>query len=419
MSVPLDRLYNFLNDICNRAVIIYRWMPHGSKKLSDLTALHDLVPGLWRERSLPSLICHDQEPLFYDLYTDSDIRDRILEMASDNSNDPGSQSWVLSQIDFLSKLHLRGLIYFEKFSMYDKILILHSEKRSEELKKYEANDYIGVYYWSHAMIAADWFRYAQHDPKLIVDFNKIKKDFLIYNRAWIGSREYRLTFMHQLVEQDLPSTCLTSFAETDTGHMYLDHKFKNPDLSVDLQGLSQHFPPNQHGSSASADYNNKDYSCTAIEVILETLFDDSRLHLTEKTLRPIACGRPFILVATYGSLQYLREYGFRTFDGLIDETYDTITNPKKRLQAVIQEMSRIAALDAQEKLNLWNKLYEIAEFNKRLFFSQQWQQSIHQEFLTNFARSLGVLDQYKNKVIQHQMDKLWNDDPSSKIYYVT
>lgn len=417
MSVPLDRLYNFLNDICDRTVIIYHWTPHGSKNLSDLSPLHNLVPGLWRDRTFPSMICHDQEPLFYDLYNESDIRERILK-EEQATVDLGSKCWILSQIDFLSKLHLRGLVYFHKMSMYDKTLILHSEKRSEELKKYEANDYIGVYYWSHAMIAADWFRYAQHDPMLIVDFNKIKKDFLIYNRAWTGTREYRLTFMQELVQQDLQSSCLTSFAETDTGQLYLDHKFKNPSLSVDLQGLSQYFPPNQHDSNASADYNNKDYSSTAIEVILETLFDDSRLHLTEKTLRPIACGRPFILMATQGNLQYLRDYGFRTFDGLIDETYDTIADPKKRLQAVVGEMARISALGTNEKYILWNKLYEISEFNKRLFFSQQWQQSIHQEFLNNFTRSLGILEQYKNRVIQHQMDQLWSDDPGSKIYFV-
>jgi hypothetical protein len=69
--------------------------------------------------------------------------------------------------------------------------------------------------------------------------------------------------------------------------------------------------------------------------VLETLFDDHRWHLTEKSLRPIACGKPFVLMATPGSLQYLRQYGFKTFDGLIDETYDSIQNPKQRLQAVL------------------------------------------------------------------------------------
>jgi hypothetical protein len=149
-------------------------------------------------------------------------------------------------------------------------------------------------------------------------------------------------------------------------------------------------------------------------MVLETLFDDTRLHLTEKTLRPIACGRPFILMATHGSLQYLRDYGFRTFDGIIDETYDTITDPRQRLDAVIQEMSRIAALNRSEKYILWKQLYKIARFNQGLFFSKDWQQSISQEFLTNLYRAIGILDQYKNKIIQNKMDQIWDDVLESK-----
>jgi hypothetical protein len=241
---------------------------------------------------------------------------------------------------------------------------------------------------------------------LIVDFDHVQRDFLIYNRAWCGSREYRLTFMHELVQQQLQSYCLTSFAEWDSDHHYSDHQFLNPALNVDITGLAKHFPANTHDSTASADYNNNDYRQTAIEVVLETLFDDSRLHLTEKTLRPIACGRPFILMATPGSLQYLRDYGFRTFDGLIDETYDTITDTRQRLDAVIQEMSKITALDTSEKHSLWKQLYEIARFNQSLFFSPAWQQSLHQEFSTNLSRAIGILDQYNNKVILNQVCKL-------------
>jgi hypothetical protein len=318
----------------------------------------------------------------------------------------GIKDWNQAQIEFLSKLHLRGLVYYSKLGTCDKILILHSEKRSAQLQTYQYNGYVGVYYWSHAVIAADWFRYAPIDPVLIVDFDHVQRDFLIYNRAWSGTREYRLTFMHALAQKQLQSHCLTSFAEWDNGDHYLNHEFNNTGLAVDLAGLAHHFPANTHDSTASADYNNNDYRQTAIEVVLETLFDDSRLHLTEKTLRPIACGRPFILMATPGSLQYLRDYGFRTFDGLIDETYDTITDTRQRLDAVIQEMSRIAALDRSEKHRLWKQLYEIAAFNQSLFFSPAWQQSIHQEFLANLSRAIGMSDQYNNKVILDQIYKL-------------
>jgi hypothetical protein len=322
-------------------------------------------------------------------------------------------AWRLTIIKFLSKLHLRGLTYFLITSMCDKILILHSEKRSTQLQLYESNNYIGVYYWSHAMIAADWFRYAQYDPKLIVNFDQIQKDFLIYNRAWSGTREYRLKFMHELVQQKLQSYCLTSFAMQDTNQNYLDYQFKNSDFKVDLTGLDQHFLPNTHDSNASADYNNADYAQIGIEIVLETLFDDARLHLTEKTLRPIACGRPFILMATAGSLQYLRDYGFKTFDGLLDETYDTISDPAERLQAVTNEMSRIVKLDQTKKLMLWNQLYKIAEFNQQLFFSKHWQQSICEEFTSNLSRSIGILEQYTNGFVNTQLDRLWTNNPAS------
>ena len=404
MSVPLDRLYNFLHDISDRALLIYRWTPHGSKKLADLQLLEHQPD--WRERDRLMLICHDQEPLFYELYSESDIRDQIVLQAKIDLESSGIKDWNQAQIDFLSRLHLRGLIYYSKLGTCDKILILHSEKRSAQLQTYQCNGYMGVYYWSHAMISADWFRYAQHDPKLIVNFDQIRYDFLIYNRAWTDTREYRLTFMHELINRDLQKNCLTSFSSHDDGFDYLDHKFKNSTLAVDLQGLADHFPINTHDSTASADYNNDDYSSTAIEVVLETLFDDTRLHLTEKTLRPIACGRPFILMATYGSLQYLKDYGFQTFDGIIDETYDTIIDPRKRLNAVVQEMSRISSLNRSEKYILWKRLYDIAKFNQRLFFSEDWQQSIHREFSTNLSRAIGILNQYNNKVILNQLCKL-------------
>jgi hypothetical protein len=66
MSVPLDRLYDFLDGISGHDLIIYGWRPHGSKKLQDLAAWSQ-VPKEWQDlRTRPTLIFHDQEPLDYD-----------------------------------------------------------------------------------------------------------------------------------------------------------------------------------------------------------------------------------------------------------------------------------------------------------------------------------------------------------------
>jgi ABC-type transporter MlaC component len=123
------------------------------------------------------------------------------------------------------------------------------------------------------------------------------------------------------------------------------------------------------------------------------MFDDSRWHLTEKALRPIACGKPFMLVATAGSLEYLRSYGFETFGDHIDESYDLETDPVARLTAVIQEMSRIAAMSSADKIALWNQLHRIADRNRQRFFSAEWQASVVQEYVDNMNHAMDTMNQ--------------------------
>jgi hypothetical protein len=202
-----------------------------------------------------------------------------------------------------------------------------------------------------------------------------------------------LTFAELIETANIDNSCLTSFSAEDNNIDYKNHHFANKSLAITSTTLHKTFNPNTHSSSASADYNSSDYASTGIEVVLETLFDDTRWHLTEKTLRPIACGQPFILAATAGSLQYLQKYGFETFDGLIDESYDQIIDSKARLQAIVIEMQRIAAMPLIDKQLLWQKLYTIAARNKQRFFSQEWQTSIENEFYCNLDCAMTVMEQ--------------------------
>jgi hypothetical protein len=336
---------------------------------------------------------HDQEPLMYHLYTKQDI---------DNYLDNKYKLLPVALRNVVSDLHLRACVRATT-NAYDQTLLCHSEKNSRDLELYQQHEFIGVYYWSHALIARDWYRYAELDPKLAVNFENITHDFLIYNRAWSGTREYRLTLMEMLANNDLMCCCRTTFSAVDNQILYTQYKFTNPDLVISRDDLHELYPANTHDANASADYCVEDYATTAIEVVLETLFDDQRQHLTEKALRPIACGRPFILAATPGSLQYLKQYGFETFDGLIDETYDTIADPRQRLAAIVQEIKRITCLDSDQKRLLWVELYKISERNKQLFFSDELHQRIVKEFKDNFdsaSKQLTVSGKYQDSLDQ-------------------
>jgi hypothetical protein len=279
---------------------------------------------------------------------------------------------------FNLKLALNGRLYEIP------VILVHSEQRSSNLQRYQSSDFIPVYWWCHALLARDWFRYAEVDPTL--EDRQTKKDFLIYNRAWSGTREYRLKFAEMLIENNLSSICHMGFNPNDNGN-YKNHQFVNQEFQINRYNLENYFHLNTFPSAASADYVGSDYRSTEVEVVLETLFDDDRLQLTEKILRPIACGQPFMLVSTHGSLGYLRDYGFKTFGNLIDEHYDTIVNPAKRLEAVISEMKRIANLSSHEKSKLYADMRIIAQRNKELFFSKQWQQQIVDEYKRNFSNA--------------------------------
>lgn len=388
MSVPLDRLYNFLYKIASLDhALIYRFFPHGSRKIGDLRQLEGYDLTGKRAIDAKMVFFHDQEPLNFDLYTSPNMLDDVIannEHVREMLNPELREKCQLLMNKISSRVNLRIAATADRTWLKPSLLV-HSEQRSVEADRYRAENFVGVYWWCHALIARDWFRYAEHDLSL-TSKTPYAKDFLIYNRAWTGTREYRLRFTELLVQHNLVDYCQTWFSPVDENTGYREHQFKNADLQINNYNLEKHFSPTSVDSAASADYHEPDYQQTNIEVVLETLFDDARLHLTEKTLRPIACAQPFILAATAGSLEYLRGYGFETFAPWIDETYDTIENPVQRLKAIVQEMKRIANLS--NKVELYQEIRKIAARNQKLFFSAAWQQSIINEFKTNLDLAL-------------------------------
>lgn len=343
-------------------MVIYRWSPHGSRKLEHCLPLRDYGHQLHLD---PIVVCHDQEPLDF-----SDVTGRLQDWAQLKDIQPGPTDW--------------HMLYRFGWNVHSSYLLVHSEQNSGEVSKFAQCHAVPVYYWCHALIARDWFRYAQHDPALEQSCQG-DQDFLIYQRAWAGSREYRLKFSELLLDSGLEKHCLTSFNPVDDVH-YRDHEFANPRLQINRSDLEQRLPPNCHVSSSSADYCNQDYAQCQLEVVLETLCDDRRLHLTEKTLRPIACGKPFLLVSTPGALSYLREYGFKTFGDILDESYDQETDVLKRLELIVCEMQRLHQHPRRQRI--YQELQQRAQFNRQWFFSDQFQDLVVNEYKQNMHEAL-------------------------------
>lgn len=107
---------------------------------------------------------------------------------------------------------------------------------------------------------------------------------------------------------------------------------------------------------------NKPYDQYLIEIVAETDLLSSD-WITEKTVRNLIVGKPFLIMGGKGTLARIRQLGFKTFDPVIDESYDSIENNYLRIEAVKKEIDRLSQCDS---LTLFDQLRDILEFNRSL-----------------------------------------------------
>ena len=83
------------------------------------------------------------------------------------------------------------------------------------------------------------------------------------------------------------------------------------------------------------------WSKYAIEIVAETN-PHNRYWVTEKTTKCLISGKPFLLLAGCGSLEYLKQLGFQTFSSVVNEEYDQEPNINVRLEMICNEISRLS-----------------------------------------------------------------------------
>ena len=112
-------------------------------------------------------------------------------------------------------------------------------------------------------------------------------------------------------------------------------------------------------------------SKSLIEIVVETQNLD-RMFFTEKTLKTFLAKNIFILFNNQYSLKFLRGLGFKTFDGIIDESYDEISNMYDRASAICDEVKRLSMLSLKEKNEKYFNSLEVVEYNYNHYLGSDW-----------------------------------------------
>ena len=388
MNIPLDNLYHWIERLVQHPVMLYVFRPHGSKDIFNLHKFknYDQID----HALLPVMICHDQEPLdFADCVFNHDM-DRLSSLIRHRacSRDPSVVDEYIKESEFVlkeSKSIYRNhqLTWLNIHLINEWVILLHSEINSKDVDQFSKVGFCPVYYWSHAMIARDWYRFAQYDSRLKTQ--NLKKTFLVYCRDWMPNREYRLKFLDLATQQYLTTDCIISTQHVNNQGVHLkDYQVENPQYAFDADAILNTVPNNTVSSSSSADYDVDDITSTRVSVVLETVFDSGKIHLTEKILRPIACAHPFVLAAGPGALQYLRSYGFKTFSKFWNESYDDETDASLRLEKIIGTMKQIQNLSQDD----WREIKCIADHNQQHFFSEEFINQVTTELTHNLKQAV-------------------------------
>ncbi len=289
-------------------------------------------------------------------------------------------------------------------------IVLNTEKNSQTKNTFlEEFNFADCYYFFHAFAAADWYRGYQYCTDLIpIEQRKIKKKYISFNRITGGARMYRTILVSELQRHDILKFGNVSFSHncpeygsykdflTDENYVY---QF-NPGYLDEVKGILDNinFPLRIDNFGLETIPNNSQtLSCipacmeSFVYLVTETCFFDKKLHLTEKVFKPIVSKQPFLLLGCANNLQYLKSYGFKTFNRWWDENYDAIEDPLTRLKVVVNILKGICEKSNDELEQMLLDMQEVLEYNYNWFYSKEFLDLVWNELTTNLQAAIAQL----------------------------
>ena len=234
-----------------------------------------------------------------------------------------------------------------------------------------------------------------------IDLDKERdKHFLMFNRRLRPHRYYSILMFDKLdildkfyISYDF-ETCKTyEFNKENYKYHGRDKNFRDELLEQDKKVLSGELNksiidyddlPNVWGFNFE---QKEPYMDSYIHIISETNFFENGLYLSEKTWKPMGQLQPFIMMGPAGSLELIKSYGFKTFDGFIDESYDKIENNEERFKFLINEIERLSNLPKEELKNWYKSIFnDILVHNQKVLidYKDTDKKHIRKQFLDLF-----------------------------------
>lgn len=403
--LQIDHIYEFFyNSIFKENYTMYTCP--GGVVSTDMISINNINIFTPSESTTAKIFFYDQEPLvpgltnkYLDIFNfpSGYSIESLIQMNNTNTLPFNIQQQSDEHINTMVANH--DMLYKRTKTL---VVSEHSTLVNQYAEQYGFNI---MYYFFHGFAALDWYRgfYALNYNKKV---NKeYKYDFVSFNRLVSNDRSYRCYFVSLLTEKNLLKNGRVSFG-LDTEHNSWVKEMQEVETNM-CESARSHILENLTTEpliidsatvpgSASADIP-RCIDDSLWHIVTETVFYYNKLHLTEKIFKPIVMKQPFMLIGAIGNLAYLKSYGFKTFDGIIDESYDTIVDNDARIEAVVAQIEWYCNLSNEEKQKIISQIEEIVEYNFQWFYTG-FKDKIINELLTNCQKVNSTVDYNQLKI---------------------
>lgn len=184
-------------------------------------------------------------------------------------------------------------------------------------------------------------------------------------------RDHRVSIFKSIIkyDPDLTKGFVTWATQPDCWRQHTELcQTQYPDLAAKISHLEHKLRPQGHGGNFNWGIIPQDYHHYWLDIVAETT--NQYTFYTEKTWRPIACGKPFIILGYPNQNIYLSNYGFKLFPEIFDYQVEDIPPEDERYHISYQKMiHRVINLSHDDILELdalfqyrykWN--YDLLEY---------------------------------------------------------
>jgi hypothetical protein len=326
---------NIIAGICDNTTGVTEYLTYNSIPYQQLDLWHTDT-NLYRLPAVSDSLLIINAPILYDLYRYSP--DMLVKFCANNN-----KIWVWQNMDgLISAIYAESMIKAIDRLVPAACITLFFDGGLSDHHVFKSH----LKNIQYKTLPYSWFFNYPRIKNVIIDKNKCSKDFLL-TTIKKRDRPHREVLWQQITA--IPGL-------VDRGHVSYGNGQNKIGVQAQLSGKDFQKIP----SLLSRDL----YIDSWLEIVPETMYQHG-YYVTEKSIKPIATKTPFLAVSTCFYLSYLKQHGFKTFDSIIDETYDSQHRVQDRVKLMLIQLQDIIKNGSE---SFYRESASILEHNQNRLF---------------------------------------------------